>query len=72
VIPFRIDPVNPREKPGYFLETVQWFDASTPPWQKHPQVLSEHVKRLLAKENDLAQTPALPRRESNSATENSQ
>jgi TolB-like protein/Tfp pilus assembly protein PilF len=48
VIPFRIDTVNPRENLGYFLETVQWFDATSPPWQRHLQVLTEHVKRLLA------------------------
>ena len=35
VIPFRIEAVNPRENLAYFLETVQWFDATTPPLQKH-------------------------------------
>ena len=48
VIPFRIEAVNPRENLGYFLETVQWFDAITPPLQKHFPLLTEHISRLLS------------------------
>jgi TolB-like protein len=48
VIPFRIEAVNPRENLAYFLETVQWFDATTPPLQKHHLLLTEHVQRLLS------------------------
>jgi len=48
VIPFRIEAVNPRENLAYFLETVQWFDAATPPLQKHLPSLTEHVNRLLS------------------------
>jgi TolB-like protein len=40
--------VNPRENLAYFLETVQWFDATTPPLQKHHPLLTEHVQRLLS------------------------
>jgi hypothetical protein len=39
---------NPRENLAYFLETVQWFDATTPPLQKHHLWLTEHVQRLLS------------------------
>jgi len=48
VIPFRIEAVNPRENLAYFLETVQWFDATTPPLQKHHLLLTERVQRLLS------------------------
>jgi TolB-like protein/Flp pilus assembly protein TadD len=48
VIPFRIEAVNPREHLGYFLQTVQWFDAATPPLQKHISSLAEHVSGLLS------------------------
>ena len=48
VIPFRVEAVNPGVNLGYFLETVQWFDAVTPPLQKHLSSLTEHVKRLLS------------------------
>jgi TolB-like protein/tetratricopeptide (TPR) repeat protein len=48
VIPFRIEAVNPRDNLAYFLETVQWFDAATPPLQKHLSSLTEHVHRLFS------------------------
>ena len=48
VIPFRIEAINPGENLGYFLETVQWLDATTPPWQKHLGALTNRVKQLLA------------------------
>jgi len=31
VIPFRTEPVMPNRSLGYFLETVQWLDAISPP-----------------------------------------
>jgi TIR domain len=47
VIPFRIKDVLPNQSLGYFLDTVQWLDASAPPLQKHIGTLSEWVKKLL-------------------------
>jgi hypothetical protein len=47
VIPFRLEAIKPGENLGYFLETVQWLDATTPRWQKHLGSLTERVKRLL-------------------------
>jgi TolB-like protein/Flp pilus assembly protein TadD len=54
VIPLRIEAVNPGENLGYFLETVQWLDATTAPWQKHLGSLTERVKRLLADDDRCA------------------
>ena len=51
VIPFRTEAVAPNRSLGYFLETVHWLDAVTPPVQRHLDALTEQVKQLLA--NDL-------------------
>jgi NB-ARC domain-containing protein/globin len=47
VIPFRIKDVLPDQSLSFFLDTVQWLDASAPPLQKHLGTLSERVKKLL-------------------------
>jgi adenylate cyclase len=47
VIPFRIKDVLPNQSLSYFLDTVQWLDASAPPLEKHLGTLSERVKKLL-------------------------
>ena len=50
VIPFRIKDVLPNQSLSYFLDTVQWLDASVPPLQKHLGTLSERVENLLVDE----------------------
>src|SRR5215472_11450337 len=50
VIPFRIRDVFPNQGLSYFLDTVQWLDASAPPLQKHLGTLCERVKKLLVGE----------------------
>jgi TIR domain/NACHT domain len=50
VIPFRIKDVLPNQSLSYFLDTVQWLDASAPPLEKHLGTLSERVKKLLVDE----------------------
>jgi hypothetical protein len=52
VIPFRTEPVSPNRSLGYFLETVHWLDAITPPLQNHFRALTDQVKQLLG--NDQA------------------
>jgi len=47
VIPFRTDPVSPSRSLGYYLETVHWLDAITPPLQNHLGALTEQAKQLL-------------------------
>src|SRR5258708_3652164 len=47
VLPFRIKDVLPNQSLSYFLDTIQWVDASAPPLQKHLGTLSEQVKKLL-------------------------
>jgi predicted ATPase len=50
VIPFRIKDFLPNQSLSYFLDTVQWLDASAPPLEKHLGTLSERVKKLLVDE----------------------
>ncbi|MBV8098284.1 MAG: TIR domain-containing protein [Verrucomicrobia bacterium] len=47
VLPFRTEPVEPRNSLEYFLQTVHWFDATTAPLERHLPVLTERVKALL-------------------------
>jgi len=47
VLPFRTEPVEPRNSLEYFLQTVHWFDATTAPLEQHLPVLTERVKALL-------------------------
>jgi TolB-like protein len=48
VIPIRVETVAPRESLAYFLATVHWLDATTPPLHKHLRSLTERVMRLLS------------------------
>jgi TolB-like protein/Flp pilus assembly protein TadD len=47
VLPFRTEPVEPRNSLEYFLQTVHWFDATTAPLERHLPILTERVKALL-------------------------
>jgi Protein of unknown function (DUF3365)/TIR domain len=62
VIPFRTDAVSPNRSLGYFLETVHWLDAITPPLQNHLGVLTEQVQQLLGddQESTLGKKETLP------------
>jgi hypothetical protein len=57
VIPFRTDTVPPNRSLSYFLETVHWLDAITPPLQNHLRTLTEQVKQLLANNERAAAGP---------------
>jgi hypothetical protein len=57
VIPFRIKDVSSNQSLGYFLDTIQWLDASDPPLQKHLGTLSERVKKKLLREDATRQSP---------------
>ncbi len=59
VIPFRIKDVLPNQSLSYFLDTVQWLDASAPPLQKHLGMLSERLKKLSVDETTRKQPKRL-------------
>jgi TolB-like protein/Tfp pilus assembly protein PilF len=54
VIPFRTENINPSGSLGYFLGTVHWLDAITPPLQKHLKDLTERVNYLLSDQGRFA------------------
>ena len=60
VIPFRIKDFLPNQSLSYFLDTVQWLDASSPPLQKHLDTLSDRVKKLLVDETTRNETTHKP------------
>jgi TolB-like protein/Flp pilus assembly protein TadD len=48
VIPFRIGDFLPNQSLSYFLDTVQWLDATEPPAERHLEALTNRVNALLA------------------------
>jgi serine/threonine protein kinase/TolB-like protein/Tfp pilus assembly protein PilF len=50
VIPFRTEAIEARDNLAYFLESVQWLDATKPPLERYLPVLTERVKALLSGE----------------------
>lgn len=55
IIPFRIDEVLPSESLDYYLSSVHWLDASTPPVENHLATLINTVKGLLAEKSSEAE-----------------
>ena len=47
LVPVRIEDVPPTESLAYFMSTVHWLDALTPPIEEHLQRLAESIKGLL-------------------------
>ena len=47
IIPFRIEDVAPGKSLDYFIGSVHWLDAMTPPLEKHLDALAVTVRKLL-------------------------
>ncbi len=47
ILPFRIEDVMPGKSLDYFIGSVHWLDAMTPPLEKHLDDLAETVRKLL-------------------------
>jgi len=47
IIPLRIQDIQPTHSLEYFIGTVHWLDALTPPLETHLRRLAESVKALL-------------------------
>ena len=47
LVPVRIENVNPTESLAYFMTSVHWLDALTPPLDSHLQRLAESIKAML-------------------------
>lgn len=53
VVPFRIENVNPEKTLRYYMSSVHWLDALTPPLEQHLDRLVKSVKTLVSgKESD--------------------
>jgi hypothetical protein len=48
IIPFRIEDVAPGKSLDYFIGSVHWLDAMTPPMEKHLDDLAATVHKLLS------------------------
>jgi hypothetical protein len=47
IIPFRIEDVTPSTTLGYFITSIHWLDALTPPLVQHIEKLADTVERYL-------------------------
>jgi hypothetical protein len=50
VIPFRIEDVPPGKSLDYFIGSVHWLDALTPPLEQHLKRLVQNVRTLLSRD----------------------
>jgi len=48
IVPFRIEAVMPSKSLDYFIGSVHWLDAMTPPLESHLAQLAQSVRALLA------------------------
>jgi predicted ATPase len=60
IIPFRIENVLPSGAMNYFLSTVHWLDALTPPLEDHITRLISTANRLLL-EKSVIESPVVPK-----------
>jgi hypothetical protein len=51
ILPFRIADVQPSKSLDYFLKSIHWLDALTPPLEKHLETLAETVRVLLQRQH---------------------
>jgi hypothetical protein len=59
IIPFRIEDVAPGKSLDYFIGSVHWLDAMTPPLEKHLDDLASTVHKLLPAKAGEQGAPAL-------------
>jgi hypothetical protein len=57
VLPFRIEDVAPGKSLDYFIGSVHWLDAMTPPMEKHLDNLAATVHKLLPEKTGEVVTP---------------
>jgi hypothetical protein len=50
IIPLRIENILPSESMEYYLSSVHWLDAITPPIEQHLDKLTDTIVRILGKE----------------------
>jgi formylglycine-generating enzyme required for sulfatase activity len=60
ILPFRIEDVQPSASLDYFVKSIHWLEAITPPLEKHLQTLAGTVRSLLKRHHVDAVAPAPP------------
>jgi TPR repeat protein len=50
IVPFRIEDVKPGKSLDYFIGSVHWLDALTPPLESHLERLVQNVQTLLSRD----------------------
>jgi hypothetical protein len=57
LIPFRIENIEPSQSLNYFIKSLHWLDALTPPMEKHLDKLTESVQALLGQKRPEERAP---------------
>jgi hypothetical protein len=52
IIPFRIDDVQPSTEMRYYIKSLHWLDAITPPLERNIDVLAKNIHALLGEPQD--------------------
>jgi hypothetical protein len=60
ILPFRIEDVMPAKSLDYFIGSVHWLDAMTPPIEKHLDDLATTVHKLIPAKSDEEGATPLP------------
>lgn len=60
ILPLRIDDVEPSEQMRYYIKSIHWLDALSPPMQRHLEHLTDSVEALLAVDVEAPPAPAAP------------
>ena len=63
IIPFRIADIELSEEMHYYIKSIHWLDALSPPLERHIAKLVELVKALLSVDKDKPTEPAIPKTE---------
>jgi hypothetical protein len=60
VVPFRIEDVNPQSALAYYMTSVHWLDALTPPLEDHLKSLVSSLRAILAAANPIEEETSAP------------
>jgi hypothetical protein len=58
IVPLRIEDVAPGKSLDYFIGSIHWLDAMTPPLEKHLDELVETIRKLLPRQPGPRPTPS--------------
>ncbi len=59
IIPLRIEDFEPTDAMRYYVKSLHWLDAMTPPLERHLEKLAESIQALLSVEAEEQPTPVV-------------